>query len=209
MLNLHLFPAGTLVTAFFCPADMFRKSALSQAEAWMAGKNHQERGSGHLYSTALSKGVPSRRGSLHCYGWPANSGHVSHGYPALSHQNLPCGKCSREGPKAHLTRRHFSARQALPPQFSSLMLLPGVGCSLAELCPAVQPLPTILHCPHEDFPIIPCPTEPSPLVLRLVLVVPWHYHVLCVSAEPTLTAKKVRLVGVQLGKYIWELTVLE
>lgn len=106
-------------------------------------------------------------------------------------------------------QKTFQCKAGTTSTMSSWMLLPGVGCSLAELCPAVQPLPSVLHCPHEDFPIIPCPTEPSPLVLCFLLVVPWHYHALCVSAEPTLTAKKIRLVSVHLGKYIWELTVLE
>lgn len=38
MLNLHLFPADTVVTVFFCLADLFRKSALSQLKlAWWVG----------------------------------------------------------------------------------------------------------------------------------------------------------------------------
>lgn len=38
MLNSHLFPADMVVTAFFCPADPFRKSTLSQLElVWWVG----------------------------------------------------------------------------------------------------------------------------------------------------------------------------
>lgn len=51
--------------------------------------------------------------------------------------------------------------------------------------------------------------EPSPLVPHLVLAVPWQHCAMHISAEPVSTATKINPVGVQPGRDIWELTVLE
>jgi len=151
VLKSHLFCADVLVAAFSCPAA--------------AVKNQQESGGGHLHSAALSKGVQTGRDhsnvlvgcQLGCTG-----------YPASGHQNLPDGKSLGEESYPHVTRSHFSARQALPLQHP----IPTDAAlhSLAELCPGLLPLLPVLQLPYADSPVIPHPMEPSPLPPVLCLL---------------------------------------
>lgn len=92
MLNLHLFPADTGVAAFFCPADLFRKSALSQLKlARWVGTSKK---GGVTVCTAQSSAKRLRPGGIHSTvpGWSANSGHKPWVYPGLGHQNFSYGK---------------------------------------------------------------------------------------------------------------------
>lgn len=103
-----------VATAFFRPADLFRKSALSQLE-FVVWVGTSKKGWGDcMHSPVLSKGIQTRRGLLH---WPwLTSQQQAWGYPGLGHQNLfySKGYFWWEKSYSNVTRRQFNARQALP-----------------------------------------------------------------------------------------------
>lgn len=151
MLNLHLFPADTVVTVFFCLADLFGKSALSQLKlAWWVGTSKK---GGLTVCTVPSWAKGLRPGEVHSSvpGWPANSDHKPWGYPGLGHQNLSFGKvCFLGGgggkSYSNINRRYFNARQTLP------LHSPHWGCSLEWYAVWLSSAPSCV-CP-------PLPMEP-------------------------------------------------
>lgn len=189
-----------VVTAFFCPADLFRKSALSQLEFAVCVGNSKKWGSDCMHSPVLSKGTQTRRVSLH---WPwLTSQQQPWGYPGLGHQNIFYSKGYFWWGKSYsnVTRRHFNAGQALPLQALCWCCSPEqytAWLNSAQLC-------TFLCLSSTHYPM-----ELSPLGPYLVLAVPWQPCAMHIWSEPAYVVTRIDPVGVQPQRNIWGLTVLE
>lgn len=190
--------------SLFLSSWSVQKVRSESAAACSVGRSQKKKGGGRgcdcMHSPVLSKGTQTRRGSLH-WSW-LNRQQQPWGYPGLGHQNLFYSKGYFWWAKSHsnVTRRHFSARQALPLQALH-------RCCSPEPCRAwlsSGQLSTFLCLSSTQYCMQLSPPGPYPL-----LAVPWQPCAMHISSELAHMVTKINPVVAQSERNIWGLTVLE